>query len=178
MDDKRDHVLPAGEITVWKVGQKLDSNETVYIELLVPAAAQRVTQHGCDHWECLLMRKSRVEFAQVIGIADKNGEKLDEARAMYRRDFTYKVGETVRPDMFDPNPDECCGHGIHVHRFRDDCSSHDRIQQIRDQIRNEKANKTAASDYEKIVLDIMNQQILKLQTQPLDYSVSKKKKNR
>jgi hypothetical protein len=32
--------------------------------------------------------------------------------------FEYKVGMEVVPDMFDPNEDESCTHGIHFYRDR------------------------------------------------------------
>ena len=91
----------------------------VYVRLTVPADAKRVTPREDGEY----LYKSRVEFARVEEIVDREGTQYREARtAIWKSDTTiYKLGEMVHPDQFDPNPQHACGSGIHVHRHQDHC---------------------------------------------------------
>ena len=139
----RDCCLKEGEITVWKVAKArgLSAVETqtvvdedgaerittvkhtpwvpVYIRLTVPAEAKRVTPLDSDY-----KYKSRVEFARVDQIVDKEGNEYKEARSSVNplgKVTVYTLGEVARPDGFNPDPSVECGAGLHVHAFQDHC---------------------------------------------------------
>jgi hypothetical protein len=83
-------ILPDGDLIGWK---KLQMG--VLCKLQIPANAKRVGG--------LIGRKCRAEFAIVL----EGGGKA------FHNGHVYKVGETVKPDTFDPNPLIECSHGIH-----------------------------------------------------------------
>ena len=83
-------ILPEGDIIGWKKLQ-----DGVICKLLIPAKAKRVGG--------LIGRKCRAEYAVVL-----NGEGKSQ-----RNGTEYKVGETVKPDKYDPNPLVECSSGIH-----------------------------------------------------------------
>jgi len=83
-------ILPDGDLIGWKKLQ-----DGVICKLQIPAKAGRVGG--------LIGRKCRAEFAIVLA-----GEGQSQHNGM-----TYKVGEEVKPDEFDPNPLVECSHGIH-----------------------------------------------------------------
>ena len=68
------------------------------VTLTIPEAARRVNAYGS--------RKCRAEYAVVV-------EAPEDARSIHDSDFVYTVGQTVRPDSFDPDPRIECSHGIH-----------------------------------------------------------------
>jgi hypothetical protein len=70
----------------------------VICRLLIPTDAARVGGYTS--------RKCRAEFAQVL-----EGEGVS-LTTPYNK-VTYKVGETVRPDRWDPDPCVECSAGIH-----------------------------------------------------------------
>ena len=124
----RDTVLPSGDVVVWKACRSVAKwyplygfgslRRDLYVALLVPAEARRVTPlHGKG--------KSRVEFARVLDIVDRDGNHYTEAEACVFHNgghhLRYVVGQEVRPDTFDPDPTVTCGHGLHVYRHRDQC---------------------------------------------------------
>jgi hypothetical protein len=82
--------LPEGDLIGWK---KLQSG--VICKLQIPAKALRVGG--------LIGRKCRAEFAVVL---EGEGSGLQNGHV-------YKVGETVKPDKYDPNPFVECSNGIH-----------------------------------------------------------------
>lgn len=129
LDPKMDnHVLSNNEKTVvWKAG-KDDFGEEVVIEMMIYNDTARVTQTCTAHEHCRLMRKSRVAEAYVVRIwAIKDQTERKKAFGWYQTDFVYAVGTVVKPDSFDPDPEECCGHGIHVHKHRVDCRVHSKL---------------------------------------------------
>jgi len=181
MDLKQTHQLETGEIMVWKAGvlendcYKQVYDEFAFIQLLVPQDALRVTQLPCKHADtCMRMRKSRVQFARVISITDKNGLEHNLAYSWYRSGFRYEVGKNVIPDKFDDDPNVCCGHGIHVHKFKEDCLVHEILEQER--LERDKKNKETAvatqKPYNDAVLQILRDQPHIMSSQPLDYSIT------
>ena len=93
-------ILPDGELIVWK---QLQSN--LIAKLLIPKNAKRVNAIGS--------RKCRFEFAEVIAIY--NGKKKASiGYGYYDLGFIYEVGQTVKPDKFDPSPLIECSNGIHA----------------------------------------------------------------
>jgi len=89
-----------GTFIAWKRGR---GGEIIKLE--IPAEAKRTST--------ISHRKCRAEFAKVLEIT-KDGENLQECKnwnANYP--LTYKVGEIVRPDKYDPDPRIDCTHGIH-----------------------------------------------------------------
>ena len=90
----------------------------VYVRLTVPADARRVTplDDACAY-------KSRVEFAKVEEITGEDGTPYTEAFSAIYHDkrLTYRVGEVVRADDFNPGLGTACNGGIHVHAHRDQC---------------------------------------------------------
>ena len=83
-------ILPEGDLIGWK---KLQNG--VLCKLQIPAKAKRVGG--------LIGRKCRAEFAIVL---EGEGNGLHNGHI-------YKVGETVKPDKYDPNPMLECSNGIH-----------------------------------------------------------------
>jgi hypothetical protein len=83
-------ILPEGDLIGWK---KLQNG--VLCKLQIPAKAKRVGG--------LIGRKCRAEFAIVL---EGEGNGLHNGHI-------YKVGKTVKPDKYDPNPMLECSNGIH-----------------------------------------------------------------
>jgi len=83
-------ILPDGDLIGWK---KLQGGTICKIQ--IPANSKRVGG--------LVGRKCRAEYAVVLegdGVSNRDS------------DFRYKVGATVKPDSYDPNPLEECSNGI------------------------------------------------------------------
>jgi hypothetical protein len=83
-------ILPEGDLVGWKKLQ-----EEIICKLLIPAKAKRVGG--------LIGRKCRAEYAVVV---EGNGKAIYDGT-------NYKVGDTIRPDAYDPNPLVECSNGIH-----------------------------------------------------------------
>lgn len=60
--------------------------------------------------------KSRADSAKVTKI--HGGGKV--AYSLHSPEFEYKVGETVKPDVFDPIGDYACSSGIHFFKNKED----------------------------------------------------------
>ena len=84
-------IVSKGKLIGWK---KL--RDEIICKLEIPKNAKRVGG--------LTGRKCRAEFAIVL-----DGEGVSK----YDKDFNYKIGQTVKPDKFDPNPLIECSSGIH-----------------------------------------------------------------
>ena len=87
-------ILADGDLVGWK-----KCRSGVIVKLRIPEAAKRSHAFG---------RKCRAEYAEVvevigaeIGISQHDGKT------------TYRVGETVRPDSFDPDWRNECAPGVH-----------------------------------------------------------------
>ena len=91
-------ILPEGELIVWKKLQ-----DDLLAQLLIPIKAKRVNAAG--------YRKCRFEFAKVLAIYNGR-KKVKEGYSKTYTGLTYKVGEMVIPDSFDPSPLIECSHGI------------------------------------------------------------------
>ena len=79
-------------MVVWKKGNgKL-------IKLRIPPESKRTA--------CLINRKCRAEFAEVLEIED--GKPITT-----RKNCTYEIGQKVIPDSYDDDPRQDCTHGIH-----------------------------------------------------------------
>lgn len=76
------------------------------------------------------MRKSRVAHAKVEAIVSLDGKSHDTAVGIYETGFVYRLGERALPDSYDPNPYHCCGHGIHVHKYKVDCLVHSHMDML------------------------------------------------
>jgi hypothetical protein len=83
-------ILPDGDLIGWK---KLQGG--TICKLQIPLTAKRVGG--------LIGRKCRAEYAVVL---EGEGEGLHNGHV-------YKVGDTVKPDKYDPNPLVECSNGIH-----------------------------------------------------------------
>jgi antitoxin component YwqK of YwqJK toxin-antitoxin module len=121
----RECVLPENTtIEVWKacLSKKPTINSFVYVKLLVPAEAKRVTTTDGGSRK---VYKSRVEFAKVLEIVDKEGNKYDEAESFVygKTKLIYVVGNEVRPDIYDSDPEHECSFGINVHPYIDLCDT-------------------------------------------------------
>jgi hypothetical protein len=53
-----------------------------------------------------------------------HGTTAKTGRSTHDSSFIYKVGETVRPDSFDPRPQEECSHGIHAFITREEAEDY------------------------------------------------------
>ena len=77
------------------------------VKLLIPEDAQRSSAFG---------RKCRCSRAIVLEIERPDGMLEDKdyvGLSLYDFNFTYKVGETITPDSFDPDRKKECSYGIH-----------------------------------------------------------------
>jgi uncharacterized protein YjbI with pentapeptide repeats len=94
-----------GSFTGWKKAKDKDGN-AVILKLFIPEDAGRINTPTS--------RKCRAEFAvvQEIVSADKTKSNTETATSLYDPNFTYKVGETARPDSFDSDIRVECTHGI------------------------------------------------------------------
>jgi hypothetical protein len=112
----RECALPEGKIEVWKLCAFREI--FVYVKLEVPEHAKRVTPIDPDR-----KYKSRVSEAKVLEIVDRLGTKYDCCCSCVHgyNLLTYRVGQIVIPDKFDPRTKVECGAGINVHRYKDQC---------------------------------------------------------
>ncbi len=85
-------IVAEGALRVYK------KTSTGVAVLSIPNSAGRVNAYGS--------RKCRAEFAVVL-------EAPEGAVSQHDRVTKYVVGETVRPDSYDPDPRVECSHGIH-----------------------------------------------------------------
>ena len=76
------------------------------VELEVPADAARSSATS---------RKCRCSHAKVISITNEDGSpaNVDVVYSSHDGSFSYRVGEIVKPDAFDPNRWNECAPGIH-----------------------------------------------------------------
>ncbi len=88
--------IPDGNLIVW--GKKADK----LVLLRIPANARRTA--------CLINRKCRAEFADVIQVFNKSGEVIVSNRY---GETIYKAGERVFPHMYDDDIRIDCAGGIH-----------------------------------------------------------------
>ena len=100
---------PEGPIIGWKKTQE------GIVKLRVPAEAQRSNATG---------RKCRASEAKVLAIYTTDGSEITEAHSTYDPNFVYQVGETVRPDSYDPDRWNECAPGIHFYITREEAEGH------------------------------------------------------
>ncbi len=93
-------ILPDGDLIGWK---KLIGG--TICKLKIPSDAKRIGG--------LIGRKCRAEYALVL-----EGDGTSE------RGGIYKVGETVLPDSYDPDPVVECSNGIHFYITRAEAEAH------------------------------------------------------
>jgi antitoxin component YwqK of YwqJK toxin-antitoxin module len=123
----RDCVLPKGAITVWKTCKSAGKN--VYVHLYVPGEARRITpvppeKSLYEQMNKTNRYKSRIEFAQVLKIVDKDDNEYEEAVScicLDKKPLVYTVGEFVYPDYYNDDVMANCGAGINVHMYKDHC---------------------------------------------------------
>lgn len=101
-------IMPEGEVRAWKklgcVGME------IIVELLVPAHAKRSSA---------TTRKCRVSEALVLSMTDRNGP----VKVIYNKGATYRVGQTVFPDSWNPDRWRECSHGIHCFLTREEAEA-------------------------------------------------------
>jgi hypothetical protein len=95
-------ILPDGDLIGWKKLQ-----DGVICKLKIPADAERVGG--------LIGRKCRAQYAIVI-----SGDGISRHDSM----TTYKTGEKVEPDKYDPNPLLECSSGIHFFITRQEAEAY------------------------------------------------------
>ncbi len=98
--------IPEGDLYVWK------KTAGGLVKLHIPRKARRTAS--------LVGRKCRCEWAvvkEVIGDPAK-------AISMYNGRILYVVGETVRPDSYDPDIRVECSHGIHFFLTREEAEDY------------------------------------------------------
>ena len=97
-----------GPFWAWKAVRCKQTCDVVILQLEVPATAQRLGG--------LVGRKCRVSEAIVLNATRPDGSPFEGEMVSDRRsaNLAYRVGETVVPDSFDPNPLDECSNGIHV----------------------------------------------------------------
>ena len=129
---KANATLKYGPIVFWKacISPKIsESGEKspvyVYVKLLVPPEAKRVTPNMTS--EGLINPiKSRVEYAKVLEITDREGNKYESAWSFvsgrwYEKPFEYRIGEIVEPDSYNDDSTVSCGAGINVYAEKSSC---------------------------------------------------------
>jgi len=89
-----------GSFIAWK---KCVNNHLVKLE--IPAEAKRHNYLGG--------RKCRAEFVKVLDIINTKGHKTKECYGQHDRKTIYRIGDTVKPDSYDPDPLKECSNGIH-----------------------------------------------------------------
>lgn len=103
----RTRILPdEGDIIGWKKARDVDGYPVI-VKLLIPSDAQRSNGGG---------RKCRASKAKVLDLQDLNGSSLQpgaKAYSIHSMSFTYRVGETVEVEDFDPDRWNECTTGIH-----------------------------------------------------------------
>lgn len=95
------------KIIGYKIIIDYDRTRFLIATLEIPAGAKRSSAIG---------NKCRCEYAKVLSIIDKNGNKYDIGRSTIveiGNHLTYKVGEYVYADAFDENRFNECAPGIH-----------------------------------------------------------------
>ena len=101
-------VAPEGSIIGWKMARN-KNYEKIIVKLRIPEDAKRSNATG---------RKCRAEYAEVLA-AYPVGKKRALAKntvihSDYDRDFTYKVGQIIKPvEEFNTDRWEECASGIH-----------------------------------------------------------------
>jgi antitoxin component YwqK of YwqJK toxin-antitoxin module len=114
-ENGRDCILLDNEIDVWKACRTKD-NINVYVRIRVPENARRVTPVDAPSGY-----KSRIEFGKVMEIVDEEGKYYNEATSFVYKELKYVLSKVVIPDGFDDNINHCCGKGISVHKYKDQC---------------------------------------------------------
>jgi hypothetical protein len=95
--------LPDGAFRAYKLACG-PNGERVIVTLEIPEDAQRVAP--------LVGRKCRASSARVLALSSGESAKSWH-RGSYHVSVTYRVGEVVTPDSYDPSPFVECSHGIH-----------------------------------------------------------------
>ena len=99
-----------GSFTGWKKAVCEDGSAAI-VKLEIPSDAKRSNATG---------RKCRCSHALVIKITDIDGKQIDAAYSNYNNEFVYKVGMTVKADLFDDNRFNECSNGIHFFITREE----------------------------------------------------------
>jgi hypothetical protein len=112
---------PVIDLTGCKVGYKKvwnrDYTKGVVIELRFPEGAKLVST--------VLGRKCRASEATVVRCLTPDFETETEFRSLHDEDFTYRVGETVKPsNPFDDSITEECTSGIHFFTTREEAEKY------------------------------------------------------
>ena len=98
----------------WKKAIAVYKDREVHciVKLMVPTEAEIIiTTHG----------KYRTDLAIVCDVQDMAGDSIpyDHVRSMYDKDFTYRIGDIIRPtEKLDTNPWHECSVGIHFFIYR------------------------------------------------------------
>ena len=114
-----DKVVPTacpeeGGFIAWKyVEQSLHSVEPegYIVKLYIPADAKRSSA---------TTNKCRASKALVLDIQNSDGKSSHRYEVISDRNFTYKIGELVKPDLFDEYRLNECSNGIHFFMNRAD----------------------------------------------------------
>lgn len=95
-------IAAEGDLIGWKA-----LKNGVIAKLRIPESARRMSAYGS--------RKCRAEYVYVIELfgAEESTDKRSGT-------ITYRAGETVYPDSYDPDPREACSHGIHFFLTREE----------------------------------------------------------
>ena len=100
-------VPEVGPFWAFKAVRCAKTRKVVILQLEVPGEAERLGG--------LVGRKCRVSAAKVMSATTPDGKPFKGKMVSDRRaEFEYKVGATVTPDRFDPDPRDECSNGIHV----------------------------------------------------------------
>ena len=124
-ENERECVLQKGTQYVWKACLT-ENNTKVYVKLKVPEHAKRITPCALLSaylFECRNLI-SRVDCVHVEQIIDNNGTEYEKAFSPVRkRGLTYIVGQSIVDEKFNDDANVCCGAGINVCVYKDQCDT-------------------------------------------------------
>nr|DAZ67080.1 MAG TPA: pentapeptide repeat protein [Caudoviricetes sp.] len=105
--EAQSRIMPdEGDIIGWKKARTRDE-KPVIVKLLIPSDAQRSNT---------MWRKCRANKARVLDLQDPDGNSLKPdivAYSVHDPEFTYRLGDTVEANGFDPDRWTACASGIH-----------------------------------------------------------------
>jgi hypothetical protein len=107
----------------WKICQNITGEKRI-VKLFIPSDAKKIIPIDEDFLTTNF--KERADYAIVMDIQLPDLEletsvypsETEAFSYIYNTTFSYKVGQQVKPDSFDPRPENGCSNGVHYFRNR------------------------------------------------------------
>jgi hypothetical protein len=107
-----------GSFTCYKLVESPNGIYGILCKLKVPAHAKRVTPKDGEG-------KSRVSEAKIVEMTNlTTGTKVKKGRSIFDESFLYTLGDTVKPDSYNPSKTAVCTYGIHVFKKKCDAENY------------------------------------------------------